>query len=152
MSPSPTSPRKRKSTREDTLTKEQIDLDVRHVGIGIDTARYGHHASFLREDKQPACSPITIMESRAGYDLLKGRLEHLHSRFPNAHLHLRMDAAGQYAANLERFVRSLTHGPTVLLRVRKPLLSSWPFGHLRIRCDDVAPMLDSCCTMPFGLK
>ena len=24
------------------------------LGVGIDTARYGHHVTFLREDKQPA--------------------------------------------------------------------------------------------------
>lgn len=105
------SSKKQRSTTREVSSKEPIDLAMKHLGIGIDTARYGHHASFLREDKQPACPPLTVMESRAGYDLLKKKLEQLHSRFPNAHLHLRIDAAGQYAANLERFVRSLDHLP-----------------------------------------
>ncbi len=103
--------RKANPSIEEATTKVPIDLEMRHLGIGIDTARYGHHASFLREDKQPACPPLTVMESRAGYDLLRKRLEQLHRRFPNAHLHLRIDAAGQYAANLEQFVRSLDHLP-----------------------------------------
>ena len=29
---------------------------LRHLGVGIDTARYGHHVTFLREDKQPAAT------------------------------------------------------------------------------------------------
>jgi len=33
---------------------------VRHLGVGIDTARYGHHISFLRDDKQPAAAPLPI--------------------------------------------------------------------------------------------
>ena len=99
------------SPKGDATLKDTVDVAMQHLGIGIDTARYGHHASFLREDKQPACPPLTIMESRVGYDLLKKKLEQLHQRFPNAHLHLRIDAAGQYAANLERFVRSLDHLP-----------------------------------------
>lgn len=80
---------------------------VRHLGVGIDTARYGHHVSFLREDKQPAAPPLAISESRGGYEQLRGRLEQLHRRHAEAHMHLRIDAAGQYAANLEAFVRSL---------------------------------------------
>ena len=99
------------SQTKEATPKDAVDLSMQHLGIGIDTARYGHHASFLREDKQPACPPLTIMESRVGYDQLRKRLDQLHQRFPNAHLHLRIDAAGQYAANLERFVRSLTHLP-----------------------------------------
>ncbi|WP_146599031.1 transposase [Novipirellula aureliae] len=38
-------------------------------------------------------------------------MEKLHQRFPNAHLHLRIDAAGQYADNIEAFVRSLDQLP-----------------------------------------
>ena len=102
----------RTSARRTAVTaREVIDPEMRHLGVGIDTARYGHHVSILREDKQPACPALQIMETRAGYDQLQQRLEQLHHRFPNAHIHLRIDAAGQYAANLERFVRSLTHLP-----------------------------------------
>jgi transposase len=84
---------------------------MRHVGIGIDTGRYGHHVSFLREDKQRAATPMTVMEKADDYAKLQQRLEQLHQRFPSAHLHLRIDAAGQYADNIEAFVRSLDHLP-----------------------------------------
>ena len=33
---------------------------VRYLGVGIDTARYGHHVSFLRDDKQQAQRPLSI--------------------------------------------------------------------------------------------
>ncbi len=77
------------------------------IGVGIDTARYGHRVSFLRPDRQPAAKPLTVLESRAGYQALQQRLEQLHQQHPQAHFHVRLDAAGQYAANLEHFLRSL---------------------------------------------
>jgi transposase len=77
------------------------------IGIGIDTARYGHRVSFLRPDRQPAAKPMTVLESRAGYQGLHERLEQLHQQHPQAHFHVRIDAAGQYAANLEHFLRGL---------------------------------------------
>jgi transposase len=77
------------------------------IGVGIDTARYGHRVSFLRPDRQPAAKPLTVLESRAGYQALQQRLEQLHQQHPQAHFHIRLDAAGQYAANLEHFLRSL---------------------------------------------
>jgi transposase len=77
------------------------------IGVGIDTARYGHRVSFLRPDRQPAAKPLTVLESRAGYQALHERLELLHQQHPQAHFHVRIDAAGQYAANLEHFLRSL---------------------------------------------
>jgi transposase len=77
------------------------------IGVGIDTARYGHRVSFLRPDRQPAAKPMTVLESRAGYRALQERLEQLHRQHPQAHFHIRLDAAGQYAANLEHFLRGL---------------------------------------------
>ncbi len=77
------------------------------IGVGIDTARYGHRVSFLRPDRQPAAKPLTVMENRAGYQALQERLEQLHEQHPQAHFHVRIDAAGQYAANLEQFLRGL---------------------------------------------
>jgi transposase len=77
------------------------------IGVGIDTARYGHRVSFLRPDHQPAAKPMTVLESRAGYQALQERLEQLHQQHPQAHFHVRIDAAGQYAANLEHFLRGL---------------------------------------------
>ena len=29
-----------------------------HIGVGIDTARYAHHVSFLDEEKQTAAKPF----------------------------------------------------------------------------------------------
>lgn len=77
------------------------------IGVGIDTARYGHRVSFLRPDRQPAAKPLTVLENHAGYQALQQRLEQLHRQHPQAHFQVRIDAAGQYAANLEGFLRGL---------------------------------------------
>jgi transposase len=77
------------------------------IGVGIDTARYGHRVSFLTPDYQPAAKPLTVMENRAGYQALEERLKQLRERHPQAHFHVRIDAAGQYAVNLEQFLRGL---------------------------------------------
>ena len=44
------------------------------IGVGIDTARYGHRVSFLRPDRKPAAKPLTVMENRAGYQALQDAL------------------------------------------------------------------------------
>jgi transposase len=80
---------------------------LERIGVGIDTARYGHRVSFLRPDRQFAAKPMTVLESRAGYTALQERLEQLHQQHPQAHFNIRIDAAGQYAANLEYFLRGL---------------------------------------------
>ena len=77
------------------------------IGVGIDTARYGHRVSFLRPDRKPAAKPLTVMENRAGYQSLHERLNQLHEQHPDARFHVRIDAAGQYAVNLEQFLRGL---------------------------------------------
>jgi transposase len=77
------------------------------IGVGIDTARYGHRVSSLRPDRRPAAKPLTVMESRAGYQSLQERLNQLHEQYPDACFHVRIDAAGQYAVNLELFLRAL---------------------------------------------
>jgi transposase len=83
------------------------------IGVGIDTARYGHRVSFLRPDLRPAAQPLTVTENHAGYQALRGRLEDLRRQHPLVHLHVRIDAAGQYAANLEQFLRGLD-GPMTI--------------------------------------
>jgi len=83
------------------------------IGVGIDTARYGHRVSFLRPDRQPAAKPLTVLENRDGYRALRERLNHLRAQHPQAHFHVRIDAAGQYAVNLEQFIRSLDLPMTV---------------------------------------
>lgn len=77
------------------------------IGVGIDTARYGHHVTFLKADKQPAAPSLDVLESAAGYEQLRQVLERLAQREPQARFHVRIDAAGQYATNLEIFLRSL---------------------------------------------
>jgi transposase len=84
-----------------------VTMLLDRIGVGIDTARYGHRVSFLRPDRQPAAKPITVLENRAGYQSLKDRLTQLHEQNPDAHFHVRIDAAGQYAANLDQFLRGL---------------------------------------------
>jgi transposase len=80
---------------------------VASIGVGIDTARYGHRVSFLRPDRQPAAKALTVLENQQGYQALQERLQALHQQHPDAHFHIRIDAAGQYAANLEQFLRGL---------------------------------------------
>jgi len=80
---------------------------VRELGVGIDTARYGHQVAFLRDDKQPAAPQMSISESRSGYERLVREIERLRQRYPDAKIRVRIDAAGQYAHNLETFLRSL---------------------------------------------
>src|SRR5436190_13963917 len=77
------------------------------IGVGIDTARYGHRVCFLRPDRQPAAKPLTVLENHAGYQAFQERLQRLQQQHPQAHFHIRIDAAGQYAANLEHFLRGL---------------------------------------------
>jgi transposase len=77
------------------------------IGVGIDTARYGHRVCFLRPDRQLAAKPLTVLENQAGYQALQDRLQRLQQQHPMAHFHIRIDAAGQYAANLEHFLRGL---------------------------------------------
>jgi len=79
----------------------------RLIGVGIDTARYGHRATFLRDDRQPASPPLTITEDPQGYRQLRQKLEELHRQHPQAELRVHIDAAGQYATNLQRFLQSL---------------------------------------------
>ena len=83
------------------------------IGVGIDTARYGHRVSFLRPDRQQAAKPLTVTENRAGYQSLEDRLNQLHQQHPQAHFHVRIDAARQYAVNLEQFLRGLKLPMTV---------------------------------------
>ncbi|MFI5091409.1 MAG: transposase [Terriglobales bacterium] len=83
------------------------------IGVGFDTARYGHHVSFLRSDLQPAANAFTFAESPAGYAELRLALEQLQKKYGSIHLTIRIDAAGLYAANLERFLRALPWEKTI---------------------------------------
>lgn len=63
------------------------------IGVGIDTARYGHRVTFLREDRQPAAGALTILETRKGYEQLEQAFLRLKKKYGDIHLHIRIDAA-----------------------------------------------------------
>lgn len=86
---------------------------VCQIGVGIDTARYGHHVSFLNEDRQHATVPLEFQESAQGYAKLRQTLVGLRERHKDVHFHVRIDAAGQYATNLERFLQRLPFPMTI---------------------------------------
>lgn len=84
------------------------------IGVGIDTARYGHQATFLREDKQPAARELQFAESQEGYQKLQAALTELAARYGgNVDFHVRVDAAGQYASNLMAFLPTLPFKMTI---------------------------------------
>ncbi len=83
------------------LQKDAVNV----VGLGIDTARYGHVASFWAEDRVVG-KHIPIDESRGGYANLKQAIEKIRAEFPNASIRTRVDAAGQYAANIVKWLHS----------------------------------------------
>jgi len=105
------------------------------IGVGIDTARYGHRACFLGPDLHPAARPLTVTEDRAGYQALRDRLDQLRRRHPQAHFHIRIDAAGQYAANLEQFLRGLD-GPMTLSVGQPKRNKDYRAAHLPKRTTD----------------
>ena len=83
------------------------------IGVGFDTARYGHHVTFLLPNLQPACPSCEIVESHQGYQRVLQQLLALQQRHGDVHFHIRLDAAGQYAANLEIFLRALPFPKTI---------------------------------------
>lgn len=77
------------------------------VGVGIDTHRYFHQVGFLDRDGQPAADGFSFEESAEGYAQLTQALARVEKRYGTVHFRIHLDAAGQYAANLERFLRAL---------------------------------------------
>ena len=117
------------------------------IGVGIDTARYGHHATFLRQDLQPATAPLEFTETCAGYNRLLKKLQQLQRRFPAAHFHIRIDAASQYATNLETFLRKLPFSQTI--SVGEPRRNkSYCRAHFPKRKADVT---DSYCQARYAI-
>jgi transposase len=84
-----------------------VPTDLPRFGVGIDTSRYGHYAAFLRDDLQPAADELSFAESADGYAQLRARLERIAHRCGPCRLHVRLDAAGQYADNLLHFLHRL---------------------------------------------
>ena len=87
--------------------------DLVAIGVGLDTARYGHHATFLRDDRQPAAEPLEFLECRDGYQQFEERLRQLVQRHGQVHFHIRVDAASQYAINLLTFLQGLPWPKTI---------------------------------------
>ena len=79
----------------------------RRIGVGIDTARYGHYAVFLKDDLQPAADELAFAESAAGYALLQQRLRGIGARYGSLAFTVRLDVAGPYADNLLHFLHQL---------------------------------------------
>jgi transposase len=97
------------------------------IGVGIDTARYGHYAVFLNDDLQPAAAELPFPESAPGYAQLRQRLQRIARRHPAVTFVIRLDAAGQYADNLLHFLHGLatpTEHPTI------------PNAHFLLSCGD----------------
>jgi transposase len=87
-------------------------------GVGIDTARYGHHATFLRDDLQPAAPPLAFAETAADYEQLRRRFQQIAERYPGVHFRVHLDVAGQYSSNLQNFLRGL--GVPMTLSIGEP--------------------------------
>jgi transposase len=83
------------------------------LGVGIDTARYGHHVSFLDEQKRTAAKAFHFTESAAGYQQFQAALTKLAEKHPGLHFHIRLDAAGQYAENLLQWLHRLPFSTTI---------------------------------------
>ncbi len=77
------------------------------IGVGIDTARYGHYAAFVRPDLQPAAAELAFTENAAGYAALRARFDAIVQQHGRVHFEIRLDAAGQYADNLIHFLHGL---------------------------------------------
>src|SRR5437867_1288417 len=96
-----------------------VSLGVVSLGVGIDTARYGHHVSFLDEQKRTAAKSFHFTESAAGYQQLQAALMKLAQSHPGVHFHIRLDAAGQYAENLLQWLHRLPLSTTISVGNRR---------------------------------
>lgn len=83
------------------------------IGVGIDTHRYFHQVTFLDGDRQQAAPGLSIADSAEGYAQLRQALEKIAARHSHAHFHIHLDVAGQYAVNLERYLRGLPLPTTI---------------------------------------
>ena len=83
------------------------------IAVGIDTSRFGHHATFLGADLQPAAADLKFVESGQGYQQLQERLAALRHKHGPVHFHFRLDVAGRYADNLLAFLHGLPQPRTI---------------------------------------
>lgn len=131
-----------------TATPNSASATATLIGVGFDTARYGHHVTFLRTDLQPACPPLEFTESREGYDRLLAQFHRVASPGSDVHFHIRIDVAGQYAANLETFLRALPFRTT--LSVGDPGRNASYRKALFPKCK--ADPVDSLCAARFAVR
>ena len=118
------------------------------IGVGIDTARYGHYVTFIRgHDLQPAAPPLEMSESPQGYQQLQQRFQRLLDNHPNAQLHVRLDAAGQYGANLEAFLRQAPWPMTLSIGDPSRNANYRKAHYPKRKSDDV----DSLCAARFAV-
>ncbi len=94
--------------------------EAKHIGIGIDTARYGHHVSFMDDQKRQAAKPFHFNEDAKGYQSLHSAIEQLCQKQPGCVLHIHVDAAGQYAENLLQWLSKQQWPATVVISVGQP--------------------------------
>jgi transposase len=84
------------------------DASPTPIGVGIDTARYGHYAAFLDQHLQQAAPELLIAESAQGYGQLRQRFTQLVHRHGRVRFFVRLDVAGAYADNLLAWLQQLT--------------------------------------------
>ncbi len=77
------------------------------IGVGIDTARYGHYAAFLNDELQTAAPELELTESASGYAKLRQRFLDLVHKHGCVRFHVRLDVAGAYADNLLSWLHQL---------------------------------------------
>jgi transposase len=111
------------------------DSTVSIIGVGIDTARYGHHVSFLDQEKRSATKPFHFTENADGYRRLKNAFLKLQSKHPGLQLHIRIDAAGQYAENLIQWLH-LLRMPTVISVGQPAMNKAYRNAHFNKRKAD----------------
>ena len=98
------------------LLSAPVPIGTVSLGVGIDTARYGHHVSFLDEQKRSAAKSFHFTESAAGDQQFQAILQKLAEKHPGVHFHIRLDAAGQYAENLVQWLHRLPFDTTIVER------------------------------------
>jgi transposase len=86
----------------------EADPSITDIGVGIDTARYGHYAAFLDADLQSAAAELEVAESAPGYGKLRERFTHLVHKHGRVRFLVRLDVAGAYADNLLAWLHALT--------------------------------------------
>ena len=79
--------------------------DTTHIGVGIDTGRFGHHVTFLDANKRSATNPYHFTADARGHQKLDASMQKLANKHDHVHFHVRVDAAGQYANNLLEHLR-----------------------------------------------